>query len=56
MPSWMPVLITSVFALINVFLPFYFKFVPDVNDQKRHLRQFGWWALDVATIVGQVWP
>ena len=34
----------------NLAAQFYFKWVPDINDQKRHLRTGGWWALDIVSV------
>ena len=56
MPLWIPTVAATVgVALVNAFRLFYFKFVPEVNDQKRHLKQAGWWAFDIATIIFPCW-
>jgi hypothetical protein len=38
MSPWVPVVSAGVFAILGIAERFYVRFVPDVNDQKRHLR------------------
>ena len=57
MPPWLPgTLVAIVGLLVSAFCSFYFKWVPAVEDQKRHMRQAAWWVFDAGTIVCQVWP
>jgi hypothetical protein len=53
MPNWVPTVVAVVALVVSVTLQFYFKWVPDAKDQKRQLKQAGWWSLDVLTLVAQ---
>ena len=48
MPAWVPaVAVPFVIAFTSLAAQFYFKWVPDVEEQKRHLRQARTWAADI---------
>jgi hypothetical protein len=48
MPIWVTaVLIPLLIAATNLAAQFYFKLVPNTEDQKRHLKTAGAWALDI---------
>ncbi len=52
MPVWLPTVAAALLiCLVGVALQFYFKWVPEVSDQKRHVKRFllaAYWALIVA--------
>ena len=54
MPTWVPPAICS-FAIFaaSVAVQFYRGFVPDIEEQKRHLKSAGMWALDVFALALQ---
>jgi hypothetical protein len=55
MPTWITaVTVPLVIALANLFALFYFKWVPNVDEQKRHIKRAAWLALDVLTLAIQV--
>jgi hypothetical protein len=41
MSPWVPIVISGVFATAAIAERFYSRFVPDVSDQKRHLKAAG---------------
>jgi hypothetical protein len=41
------ILIPLGIAATNLVAQFYFRFVPNIEDQKHHLISAGWWALDI---------
>ena len=52
MPNWMTAVVVPVaIVLLNLAAQFYFKWVPDVEDQKRHLTRAFWWAADILSFV-----
>ena len=51
MSSWVPVVCGSVIAILSIVERFYARFVPNVSDQKRHLRTFAWIAFYVCVII-----
>jgi TRAP-type uncharacterized transport system fused permease subunit len=56
MPIWLPTVAATVVAVsVTAFLQFYFRFVPEVTDEQRHLRKVGWWLWDILTVVGPCW-
>jgi len=47
MSTWVAAVVTPcVLALVNLVALFYFKWVPNVEDQKRHVKHVGAWVLD----------
>jgi uncharacterized membrane protein HdeD (DUF308 family) len=54
MPIWVPTAISIFFGLASIFTMFYFKWVPDIEDQKRHMKGVGWWLFDLMTLGGQI--
>jgi len=51
MSSWVPVVCGSVLAILGIAERFYARFVPNVSDQKRHLRIAAWVAFYVWVII-----
>jgi len=51
---WLPVLIAIFTVSAGIAAQFYFKWVPDVEEQKRHLRSGFWWTVDVIGIGGRL--
>ena len=51
MPIWVTVLVALTTLRANIAIQFYFKFVPDVEEQKHHLRSLGAWIKTTA-----FWP
>lgn len=52
MSSWVPTVIAGgIIAAAQMALQFYFKFVPDVRIQKKHLITLGWWVLEAAAAI-----
>lgn len=55
MPTWIPAVVVPFVAILtNLAAQFYFKLVPDIKDQKRHLKQTSFWAMDILGICVQV--
>ena len=54
MPIWVPTAISIFFGLAGICATFYFKWVPDIEVQKRHMKGLGWWLLDLVTLGAQI--
>ena len=55
MSPWVPVVFGGVFATLSIAERFYARFVPDVSDQKRHLRMAAWGALNLLSFSSVGW-
>lgn len=52
MPTWITgVLVPLTILCATLTANFYFKWVPDVEEQKRHLRAMGGWLIDILALV-----
>jgi hypothetical protein len=55
MPGWaIAVVVQVVLAVAAIAAQFYFKWVPDVETQKRHMKWAAWWLLDIASVASIV--
>jgi hypothetical protein len=50
MSPWLPVASAGFFAILAIAERFYARFVPDVSDQKRHIRRAAWVAFHVLSL------
>ena len=55
MHSWISIVISLCAVAANLFVQFYSRFVPDIEDQKRHLKWLWWWTVDILAIAGQIY-
>lgn len=62
MSAWIPVVVNVIVFGGGIALQFYFKWVPDVEQQKQHARRVRkwlstvlWWTLDCGNLVLFSW-
>ncbi len=54
MPIWVTaIIIPAVIALANIATLFFFKWVPEVENQKRYLKRAGFWVMGILTVGAQ---
>jgi hypothetical protein len=52
MPAWLPTAsITLVLGLTGLFVQFFFKWVPEPDEQKRRLKRVTKWAISILALV-----
>ena len=54
MPTWVMSAIGVVVAICGIAAQFYFRWVPDIEVQKRHVKRAVSWASDILTLAAQV--
>jgi hypothetical protein len=55
MSSWLPVASAGFFTILTIAERFYARFVPDISDQKRHLRIAAWGAFHLLSLACVGW-
>jgi hypothetical protein len=54
MPTWIMSAINIVVAICAIAVQFYFRWVPDIEVQKRHIKRTASWASDILPLVALV--
>lgn len=56
MPTWVTgILVPFIIASVTIAAQFYFKWVPNVEEQKRHVRMATSWLADILLVLASIW-